>query len=115
MSSTATSAGLAETARAGHHSDAAEAGQRQAPRRIAAGRSRDMSVGQDRRDLQADDEGGADYRGDDLRDEARALRADDAKQRDRERDRERGRRRAHGDDHGIGASQRAPPCTIRYR
>ena len=85
--------------------DAADAGQARQHavglQEVAARRQR--AVGHDRRDLQADDEGGADHRGDDLRDEARALRAEDAKQRDGERDRERRRGRAHGEDHRVGA------------
>ena len=65
--------------------------------------ARQAAVGEDRGDLQADDEGRADHRRDDLRDEPRALRADGAEQRDGERDRERRRRRAHRGDHAIGA------------
>ena len=45
------------------------------------------AVGEDRRDLQADDERGADHGGDDLRREPRAPRADGAEQRHGQRDR----------------------------
>ena len=59
---------------------------RDQPFRLQRGKARQAAVGEDRRDLQADDEGGADHRGDDLRDEPRALGADDAEQGDGERD-----------------------------
>ena len=53
--------------------------------------------------MHADHESGANNGRDDLSHQARALRADRAKQRDRQRDRERRRRGAHGDDHAVSA------------
>ena len=63
------------TARAGHHSDAVDVGRkREHGVRLQHSDARERAVGQDRRDLQADDEGGADHGGDDLRHKPRALR-----------------------------------------
>ncbi len=84
--------------------DAADAGRmREQSVRLQHARLRQRPVGQDRRDLQADDEGGADHSGEHLGDEARALWADGAEQRHRHRHGKRGRRRAHGNDHAIGS------------
>ena len=83
------------TARAGHHTTLSIAGTSDTSRSDLQEREiRQRAVGQDRGDLQADDEGGADDGGDDLRDEPRALRPDGAEQRDRQRDRQRRRHRA---------------------
>ena len=84
--------------------DAVEAGRERRERfRLQHVAARERAVGEDRRDLQADDEGGADDRGEHLRDQPRALRPDGAEQRHRERDRHRRRRRAHREDHAIRA------------
>jgi len=72
--------------------------------------ARERAVGQNGRDLQPDDKGGADDRGEDLRDQPGALGPDDAEKRNRERNRNRGRGRAHRQDHAIGAEPvRAAP------
>ena len=70
-------------------------------------RARQRAVGHDRGHLQADDKRSADHRGNDLRQEPRAFRSDQAKQRHRQSDRKRGRRRAHRDDQSVSA-QPAP-------
>jgi hypothetical protein len=65
--------------------------------------ARQGAVGENGRDLQPDDERGADDSGKHLRGEPRALRPDDAKQRDGEGDRDGGGGRAHRQDHAVGA------------
>jgi hypothetical protein len=65
--------------------------------------ARQGAVGENGRDLQPDDERGADDGGKHLRGEPRALRPDDAKQRDGEGDRDGGGGRAHRQDHAVGA------------
>ena len=52
--------------------------------------------------MKADDERRADDRGDDLRDETGALRADEAKHSGGREHRERGGRRAHGRNDAVG-------------
>ena len=58
-----------------------------------------------RRDLDANDEAGADDRRGDLRDEPRALRPDEAKHGRGQRHRDSRRRHAHRDDDDIGRQQ----------
>jgi hypothetical protein len=60
-------------------------------RRLKHDGARQRAGRQDRNELDADDKAGADHRGDDLRDEPRALGADRAKQRDRQQYRDRDR------------------------
>ena len=82
--------------------DAADVGRvREQSIRLQHARLRQRPVGQDRRDLQSDDESGADHRGEHLGDQTRALRADGAEQSHRHRHRKRCRRGAHGDDHPV--------------
>ena len=70
-------------------------------RRLKHDGARQRAGRQDRNELDADDKAGADHRGDDLRDEPRALGANRAKQRDRQQYRDRDRARGQRDDDAI--------------
>ena len=93
LSTAASAVRSPSTARAGHHTTLSIAGhERHQQVGLQEREIRQRAVGQDRGDLQADDEGRADDGGDDLRHEPRPLRPDGAEQRDGQRDRQRRRR-----------------------
>ena len=84
------------------HRTAAIGHVRNQPRRLQR-RKRQAAVGEDRRDLQPDDEGRADHCCHDLRNKPRALGADGAEQRQGQRHSESRRYRAHSGGHAISS------------
>ena len=79
----------------------------QRPVRLQCRETGEAAGRENRRNLQADDEGRADHRGHDLRDKARTLGADDTKQGNGQCQRCRRCHRAHGGHDAIGAEPAA--------